>query len=69
MYFNSFPKVFYSSTGNKNDEKLCTHILKRVGIKNSLEDDMLLMDEHIIKENETPEVLHINILGQRNFIG
>ena len=67
MYFNSFPKVFYSSTGKKNDEKLCTHILKRVGIKNSLEDDMLLMDEHIVRENETPEVIAHKHFGSTQF--
>ena len=67
MYFNSFPRVFYSSTGKTSDEKLCTHILKRVGIKNSLEDDMLLMDEHIVGENETPEVIAHKHFGSSKF--
>ena len=67
MYFNSFPKVFYSSTGKTNDEKLVTHILKRVAIKDSIEDDMLLMDRHIVRENETPEVVSHKHFGSAQY--
>ena len=67
MYFNSFPKVFYSSTGKLNDEKLCTHILKRVAIKDSLEDDMTLMEDHLVKENETPEVIAHKHFGSTQY--
>ena len=67
MYFSNFPKVFYSSTGKKNDEKLVTHILKRVAIKDSIEDDMLLMDRHTVRENETPEVVSHKHFGSAQY--
>ena len=67
MYFNTFPKVFYSSTGKSDDEKLVTHILKRVAIKDSIEDDMLLMDRHTVRENETPEVVSHKHFGSAQY--
>ena len=50
MYFNSFPKLKYSSTGSDSDAKIVTHLLRRVAIKQSLDDDMKLMDDYFVKE-------------------
>ena len=59
MYFSKFPKLEYSATGKTTDTKIVTHLLRRVAIKESLDDDMKLMDEYIIKEGESLSLIHI----------
>jgi len=57
MYFKNFPKIEYSSTGRTDDEKLVTHLLKRVAIKTGLKDEMLLLDDYSIRAGDTPEII------------
>jgi len=67
MYFNSFPKLKYSSTGSDTDAKIVTHLLRRVAIKQSLDDDMKLMDDYFVKEGETPENLSHKHFGSAKY--
>ena len=67
MYFNKFPKLKYSSTGSKTDAKIVTHLLRRVAIKQSLDDDMKLMDDYFVKEGETPENLSHKHFGSAKY--
>tara|TARA_B100000941_G_C28441536_1_gene519929 strand:- start:368 stop:910 length:543 start_codon:yes stop_codon:yes gene_type:complete len=57
MYFKNFPKIDYSSTGNTNDEKLVTHLLKRVAIKAGLKEEMLMLDDYSVRAGDTPEII------------
>lgn len=57
MYFKNFPKIDYSSTGRTDDEKLVTHLLKRVSIKAGVKDEMLLLDDYSIRAGDTPEII------------
>ena len=67
MYFNSFPKLKYSSTGSDSDAKIVTHLLRRVAIKQSLDDDMKLMDDYFVREGETPENLSHKHFGSAKY--
>ena len=57
MYFKNFPKIEYSATGKANDEKLVTHLLKRVAIKTGVKEEMLLLDDYSIRSGDTPEII------------
>ena len=57
MYFKNFPKIEYSSTGRTDDEKLVTHLLKRVAIKTGVKEEMLLLDDYSIRAGDTPEII------------
>lgn len=57
MYFKNFPKIEYSSTGRTDDEKLVTHLLKRVAIKTGLKDEMLMLDDYSVRAGDTPEII------------
>ena len=67
MYFSKFPKLEYSSTGSTADGKIVTHLLRRVAIKQSLDDDMKLMDDYFVKEGETPENLSHKHFGSAKY--
>ena len=67
MYFSRFPKLEYSSTGSTTDAKIVTHLLRRVAIKQSLDDDMKLMDDYFVKEGETPENVAHKHFGSAKF--
>ena len=57
MYFKNFPKIEYSSTGKTADEKVVTHLLKRVAIKTGVKEEMLLLDDYSIRAGDTPEIV------------
>lgn len=57
MYFKNFPKIEYSSTGKVADEKVVTHLLKRVAIKTGLKDELLMLDDYSIRAGDTPEII------------
>ena len=67
MYFSRFPKLEYSSTGSTTDAKIVTHLLRRVAIRQSLDDDMKLMDDYFVKEGETPENVAHKHFGSAKF--
>ena len=54
MYFASFPKIFYDSTG-QGKPKSATNLLRRVAIRSKVKDNAMLYDTYDIKNGETPE--------------
>ena len=54
MYFASFPKIFYDSTG-QGKPKSVTNLLRRVAIRSKVKDNAMLYDTYDIKNGETPE--------------
>ena len=51
MYFASFPKIFYDSTG-QGKPKSVTNLLRRVAIRSKVKDNAMLYDTYDIKNGE-----------------
>ena len=56
MYFSSFPKIVYDSSG-QGRPKVVTNLLRRVAIRAKVKNSAMLYDTYDIKEGETPEIL------------
>jgi len=67
MYFSAFPKIFYSGTGNKNDHKIVTNLLRRVGVRAKVKTHLSLFDTYDVKEGETPEIIAHKMYGSANY--
>ena len=66
MYFSTFPKIYYSTTG-KDDHKLVTNLLRRVGIRAKVKTNTALFDTYDVKEGETPEMLAHKLYGDSEY--
>ena len=62
MYFNSFPKIPYDSTGT-GQFKDVTNLLRRVAIRTKARTNALLFDTYDVKEGETPESIADKLYG------
>ena len=62
MYFDSFPVIFYDSTGNLNFKDV-TNLLRRVGLRTKVRTNSLLYDTYDVKEGETPEMIAHKLYG------
>ena len=62
MYFDSFPVIFYDSSGDLifND---VTNLLRRVGLRTKVRTNSLLYDTYNVKEGETPEMIAHKLYG------
>ena len=67
MYFSAFPKIFYSGTGKKNDHKIVTNLLRRVGVRAKVKTHLSLFDTYDVKEGETPEIIAHKMYGSANY--
>ena len=56
MYFSSFPKIVYDSSG-QGRPKVVTNILRRVAIRAKVKDNAMLYDTYDIRNGDTPESL------------
>ena len=56
MYFSSFPKIVYDSSG-QDRPKVVTNILRRVAIRAKVKDNAMLYDTYDIRNGDTPESL------------
>ena len=54
MYFSSFPKIVYDSSG-QGRPKVVTNLLRRVAIRTKVKDNTMLYDTYDVKNGETPE--------------
>ena len=63
MYFNTIPKIYYDSVGDKNP-KIVTNILRRVGLRAKVKTNTLLFDTYDVKEGETPEIIAHKLYGE-----
>ena len=63
MYFNTIPKIYYDSVGDKNP-KIVTNILRRVGLRAKVKTKSLLFDTYDVKEGETPEIIAHKLYGE-----
>ena len=55
-YFNKFPLMAYDTIG-KGDYKLVTNILKRVKLRSSLKNGLMLFDKYDVVAGENPEAV------------
>ena len=62
MYFNSFPKIPYDSTGT-GQFKDVTNLLRRVAIRTKSRTNALLFDTYDVKEGESPESIADKLYG------
>ena len=62
MYFDSFPVIFYDSTGNLIFKDV-TNLLRRVKIRAKVRTNTLLYDTYDVKEGETPEMIAHKLYG------
>ena len=53
-YFNKFPLMAYDTVG-KGEYKLVTNILKRVKLRSSLKNGLMLFDKYDVVAGESPE--------------
>ena len=56
MYFSLFPKIFYDAVGN-GDDKIVTHLLKRVALHSKARSVTALYDTYDVRNGETPEMI------------
>ena len=63
MYFNTIPKIYYDSVGDKNP-KIVTNLLRRVGLRAKVSTNTLLFDTYDVKEGETPEIIAHKLYGE-----
>lgn len=54
MYFEKFPVILYDSVGN-GDFKFVTNLLRRVGLRTKVKNNVLLFDTYNIRSGQTPE--------------
>jgi len=62
MYFNSFPKIPYDSTGT-GQFKDVTNLLRRVAVRTKVRTNALLFDTYDVKEGESPESIADKLYG------
>jgi hypothetical protein len=65
MYFEKFPKTFYS-LDDRTSIQLVTNILLRVVVSEELRNNYSVFDEYDILEGETPEILAYKLYGDAN---
>ena len=56
MYFSLFPTIFYDAVGN-GDDKIVTHLLKRVALHSKASETIALFDTYDVRNGETPEMI------------
>ena len=61
-FFNRFPLITFDSVGKGND-KLVTHILKRVKLRSGVRSGLFLYDSYDIKAGERPEDIAMKWFG------
>tara|TARA_Y100000816_G_scaffold206109_1_gene152152 strand:- start:806 stop:1339 length:534 start_codon:yes stop_codon:yes gene_type:complete len=62
MYFDSFPVIFYDSSGDLIFKDV-TNLLRRVGLRTKVRTNSLLYDTYDVKEGETPEMIAHRLYG------
>ena len=62
MYFDSFPVIFYDSSGDLIFKDV-TNLLRRVGLRTKVRTNSLLYDTYDVKEGETPEMIAHKLYG------
>jgi hypothetical protein len=62
MYFEQFPKTFYSLDDNKSVQ-LVTNIFLRVILSDEIKNNLTLYELYDIKEGETPEIIADQFYG------
>ena len=62
MYFASFPKIFYDSTG-QGKPKSVTNLLRRVAIRSKVKDNAMLYDTYDVRSGDTPESIADRLYG------
>jgi len=63
MYFANFPSIVYDATGNYNFE-VVTNLLRRVALRQKIQENTLVFDTYDVKNGETPEILADKLYGE-----
>ena len=66
LYFEQFPKLAYDISGNKNF-KLVTDIFRRIKIRSSIADNVVLFSSYDVPSGETPEVTSFKHFGTTDY--
>ena len=66
MYFSQFPTIYYDAVGN-GDEKIVTHLLKRVAVHSKAIETSSLFDTHDVRSGETPEMIAHKLYGDAEY--
>ena len=62
MYFAQFPLIFYDIKGN-GKFKFATNLLRRVGMRTKVVQNLSLYDTYDVMEGETPESIADDVYG------
>ena len=57
QYFNEFPVINYSITGNPTDTKEITDIWRRVKVRSKIANNLALFDKFEVPEGDSPETI------------
>jgi len=66
MYFSQFPTIFYDAVGN-TDDKIVTHLLKRVALHSKASESTALYDTYDVRNGETPEMIAHKYYGDAEY--
>ena len=65
MYFESFPKVYYTNVKGVKP-KLVTNLLRRIGVRDAIKTNAVTYTKYLIKNSDTPESLAFDFYGDAN---
>lgn len=66
MFFAKFPKIIYDIQGDGNT-KIVTDLLRRVKIKSSIKDSLIMFDSYDVQGGESPETLAYKLYGDAKY--
>lgn len=64
-YFSRFPKVFLS--GPNNEPILITDFLRSVNINSAYKNNLIFLNDYLVKDGETPEIVSNNIYNSPRY--
>ena len=67
QYFNEFPVINYSITGNPTDTKEITDIWRRVKVRSKIANNLALYDKFEVPEGDSPETIAYKVYGSTDF--
>ena len=66
MFFAKFPKIIYDMQGDGNT-KIVTDLLRRVKIKSSIKDSLIMFDSYDVQSGDSPETIAYKLYGDSKY--
>jgi hypothetical protein len=66
MFFAKFPKIIYDMQGDGNT-KIVTDLLRRVKIKSSIKDSLIMFDSYDVQSGDSPETIAYKLYGDAKY--